>query len=138
MPAASTTITIPNPLSDFDARRQLIIHIIKLIHVLLTTFLQVLSGIYSPRILYHTSALSGHQWVLELICGHPDRIKSELGLKKETFLQLIAELRLMELMDSKNVKLEEQVAIFLYTCVTGLTTRHVGEHFQRSNDTIYR
>ena len=23
---------------------------------------------------YHTSALSGHAWVLELLAGHPDRI----------------------------------------------------------------
>jgi len=26
--------------------------------------------------------------------------------------------------------------LFFYMCVTGLTTRHVGEHFQRLNDTI--
>jgi hypothetical protein len=32
--------------------------------------------------------------------------------------------------------LEEQLAIFLYACVTGLSVRHLGEHFQRSNDTI--
>ncbi|KAJ7081525.1 hypothetical protein C8R44DRAFT_527075, partial [Mycena epipterygia] len=37
---------------------------------------------------------------------------------------------------SKHVTLEEQVAIFLYTCVTGLSIRHVGERFQRSNETI--
>jgi hypothetical protein len=53
-------------------------------------------------------------------------------------LQLIHELRSICLTDSKNVTLEEQVSIFLYTCVTGLMTRHVGEHFQRSNDTITR
>ncbi|KIN97277.1 hypothetical protein M404DRAFT_135861, partial [Pisolithus tinctorius Marx 270] len=40
--------------------------------------------------------------------------------------------------NSKFVTLEEQLAIFLYTCVTGLTVRHVGEHFQWSNDTISR
>ncbi|KAF8834554.1 hypothetical protein BDN67DRAFT_876599, partial [Paxillus ammoniavirescens] len=38
--------------------------------------------------------------------------------------------------NSKFVSLEEQVAIFLYTCVTGLTLRNVGEQFQRSSDTI--
>ena len=37
---------------------------------------------------------------------------------------------------SRYVSLEEQLAIFLYTSVTGLTTRHVGERFQRSNATI--
>ncbi|KAK0440669.1 uncharacterized protein EV420DRAFT_1249896, partial [Desarmillaria tabescens] len=37
---------------------------------------------------------------------------------------------------TRNVFLEEQVAIFLYMCVTGLSVRHVGERFQRSNETI--
>ncbi|KIM61587.1 hypothetical protein SCLCIDRAFT_54529, partial [Scleroderma citrinum Foug A] len=39
---------------------------------------------------------------------------------------------------STNVSLEEQLAIFLYTWVTGLSIRHVGERFQRSNDMISR
>ena len=38
--------------------------------------------------------------------------------------------------DSKFVTLEEQLAIFLYCSVTYLTVRHLGEWFQRSNDTI--
>ncbi|KAF8152519.1 hypothetical protein B0H34DRAFT_663958 [Crassisporium funariophilum] len=38
--------------------------------------------------------------------------------------------------DSKHLMLEEQVAIFLYTCVTGLSICHVGEHFQHANSTI--
>ncbi|KIO00268.1 hypothetical protein M404DRAFT_153038 [Pisolithus tinctorius Marx 270] len=40
--------------------------------------------------------------------------------------------------NSRFVSLEEQLAIFLYTSITGLSIRHVGEHFQRSNDTISR
>ena len=36
----------------------------------------------------------------------------------------------------KKVTLEEQLTIFLYTCVTGLSVRHVGERFQWSNGTI--
>lgn len=31
---------------------------------------------------YHTSALSGIAWVHELLNGHPDRIKNELGVRK--------------------------------------------------------
>jgi len=54
------------------------------------------------------------------------------------FTKLIAELRVQGHKNSKFMSLEEQVAIFLYTCVTGLTTRHVGERFQRSNATISR
>ncbi|KAH7903665.1 hypothetical protein BJ138DRAFT_971427, partial [Hygrophoropsis aurantiaca] len=37
---------------------------------------------------------------------------------------------------SRRITLEEQLAIFLYTCVTGLSTRHVGERFQHSSSTI--
>ncbi|KIN95067.1 hypothetical protein M404DRAFT_115192, partial [Pisolithus tinctorius Marx 270] len=34
------------------------------------------------------------------------------------------------------VSLEEQLATFLYMSVTGLTIRHISEHFQWSNETI--
>ena len=109
---------------------------------LATTMNSVVHGwILSERqqpIPYHTSVLSGHKWVLELIVGHPDRIRCELGVRKEVFLQLLLELRQAEHVDSRRVTLEEQVAIFLYTCVTGLTVRHVGGRFQRSNSTISR
>jgi hypothetical protein len=86
---------------------------------------------------YHTSALSGRAWVQELIIGHPDRIKSELGMRVHVYLALVAQLRVLcGLNDSKHITLEEQVAILLYTCVTGLSIRHVGERFQHSNETI--
>ncbi|EIN09147.1 hypothetical protein PUNSTDRAFT_29020, partial [Punctularia strigosozonata HHB-11173 SS5] len=66
------------------------------------------------RIPYHTSALSGYGWVLELIDGHPDRIKNELGMQKHVFLGLIAALQMAGLSDSRNITLREKTAIFLY------------------------
>jgi hypothetical protein len=55
----------------------------------------------------------------------------------DVYLALLTKLRALSgLTDSKHLSLEEQVAIFLYTCVTGLSIRHVGEQFQRSNETI--
>ncbi|TFK16779.1 hypothetical protein FA15DRAFT_606434, partial [Coprinopsis marcescibilis] len=36
------------------------------------------------------------------------------------------------------VSVKEQAAIFLYMCVTGLSVWHVGERFQRSNETVSR
>jgi hypothetical protein len=85
---------------------------------------------------YHTSILSGYAWVQELLNGHPERIRTELGVHKEVFHALIKELRSMGHGDTKYVTLEEQLAIFLYTSVTGLTIRHVGERFQRANWTV--
>lgn len=87
---------------------------------------------------YHTSALSGAAWVLELLLGHPKRIRTELGVSHHVFSMLIEELQSMGYTESKYVTLEEQVAIFLYMCVTGNTIRHAGERFQRSNETISR
>ena len=84
---------------------------------------------------YHTSALMGADWVRELLNGHPERICNELGVHKEVFLNLITALQEGGLRSSKHVFLEEQLAIFLYTCVTGLSLRHVCERFQCANET---
>lgn len=121
-----------------DLRRNVLVNTLRLIRILLISILEVASEAPKQYIPYHTSALSGYQWTLELLSGHPNRIQCELGVNKETFLQLILELRAMGFTNARSVTLEEQLAIFLYTCVTGLTTRHVGERFQRSNDTICR
>ena len=75
---------------------------------------------------------------MELLGGHPDRIRCELGMSLDAYSDLISELRAMGHGNSRNVSLEEQVEIFLYAVVTGLTVRHLGERFQRSNETISR
>jgi hypothetical protein len=85
---------------------------------------------------YHTSALTGAAWVKELIYGHPNRIYSELGMRLHVFSALVAHLYSCGMRDSRHLRLDEQVAIFLYMAVTGLPIRHVGERFQRSNETI--
>ena len=85
---------------------------------------------------YHTSILSGEGWVIELLTGHPDCIQNELGMSTELFGELDMILRNHNYTNSRWVSLEEQLAIFLYTCVTGLPVRHGGEHFQQANSTI--
>ena len=88
---------------------------------------------------YHTSnLLTGAGWLVELLLGHPDCIHCELGVRKHVFEALVNELRSMGYGDNRSICLEEQLGIFLYTCVTGLTVRHVGERFQRSNETVAR
>ena len=85
---------------------------------------------------YHTSALSGQAWVEELLNGHPSRIYNELGVHRRTFSTLVRTLEGLGIQSSRYVTAEEQVAIFLYTVVTGLSSIHVGERFQRSPSTI--
>jgi hypothetical protein len=90
------------------------------------------------RIPYHTSALTGAAWVAELINGHPERIRCELGVHLHVFQIIIEYLKVINQTHSREIFLEEQLAIFLYRCTTGLSIRHVGERFQRSNETISR
>jgi hypothetical protein len=125
-----------NPgLALWQQQQRIIRYAALIISIVMVTTANILQSLYI-REPYHTSALSGEAWVLELLCGHPDRIRTELGVTLEVFNSLIQELRHLGYDSSRNVSLEEQLAIFLYMCVTGLTIRHVGERFQRSNGTI--
>ena len=108
--------------------------------VVIPTVLQILDKYYNHyynKEPYHTSVLSGEGWVQEPLNGHPKHIHTQLGVDKEVFLALRVELQAAGHTDSRNgVSLDEQLAIFLYTCVTGLTVQHVGERFQWANATI--
>jgi hypothetical protein len=90
------------------------------------------------KIPYHDSAFTGADWVRELLNGHPERIRNELGMHKHVFHRLLSDLSDAGVCSSRHVYLEEQLAIFLYTCVTGLSLRHVSERFQRANETTSR
>jgi hypothetical protein len=85
---------------------------------------------------YHNSQMTGLAWVKELIHGHPDRIRSELGVRLHVFIALVEQHRALGMEQTRYVSLEEQITIFLYMCVTGLSVRHVGERFQRANATV--
>jgi hypothetical protein len=87
---------------------------------------------------YHTSILSGEAWVQELLTGYPMRICNELGVYWQTFFTLVQTLQDIGIRSLHYVTIEEQVAIFLYTVVTELSSTHVGEHFQQSPGTIQK
>ncbi|KAH8826312.1 hypothetical protein DL96DRAFT_1465531, partial [Flagelloscypha sp. PMI_526] len=64
---------------------------------------------------YHTSALTGQMWVDELLRGHPQRIQDNLGVSLEVFVLLLGELHAYGgLQPSRDVSMEEKLAIFLY------------------------
>ena len=84
---------------------------------------------------YHTSALSGPDWVLELMNGHPEHIQNDLGVHKHIFSALLDHLGAMGFRPSWNITLEDQLAIFIYTCVTGLSIWQVCERFQHTMET---
>ena len=138
MIATPLTMDPDNPgLAHWHRCQRIIQYAALIVSIIISATANILQSLY-VREPYHTSALSGEAWVLELLCGHPNRIRTELGVSIEVFSNLVRELRDIGHQNSRNVSLEEQLAIFLYMCVTGLTIRHVGERFQRSNETISR
>ena len=71
--------------------------------------------------------------MMELINSHPDRIVTNLGVFANLFVRLVDILHRNGYADIQNgLPLEEQLGIFMYTCVTGLSSHLVGERFQRS------
>ena len=110
-------------------------YIIMFMSIILTATGAFIASIYTWEP-YHTSILTGEGWVMELLAGHPEHIRCELGVTAHVFQAMILELWDMGYENSKYVSLEEQLVIFLYACITGLSIRHLGEQFQRSNETI--
>jgi len=61
---------------------------------------------------YHTSVLTGHLWVHELLHGNPRHIKDQLGMEKHVFRQLVRKLfTLTNVSNTHHVDLEEQVSV---------------------------
>jgi hypothetical protein len=85
----------------------------------------------------HTSVLTGHGWLSELLNGHPDRFRSQLGMGQHVFLRLLGELQSFSgLVHTKFVSAEEKLAIFLHFVRSGCSSRMLQEQFQRSADTV--
>jgi hypothetical protein len=126
-------------LTQQQTRRRLQQYAALFLSIILSATTALLESVYTTREPYHTSILTGEGWVMELLAGHPERIHCELGVHHFVFEALILDRREMGHDNSRRgVSLEEQLAIFLYASVTGLTIRHIGERFQRSNETISR
>jgi hypothetical protein len=120
---------------DLHQRRWAFILIAMLLQIMNTYQLLFLSA--TVRTPYHTSILTGEAWVYKLTNGHPDRIWHNLSVDCGVFNILLHVLHCNGFTMSHNgVSVEEQLGIFLYTCVTGLSFCLVGQRFQRSPDTI--
>ncbi|KAL5482398.1 hypothetical protein ACEPAI_8992 [Sanghuangporus weigelae] len=96
----------------------------------------IFSGFYA-RDARLTSKLSGPEYVAELRNGHPEIFKSAIGMQKHVFDKLLDVLeRRGGLENSKYMRTDEKLAIFLSMATTGMTNREAQNRFQRSADTI--
>lgn len=101
-----------NELSD-EQKKQIAVISAYFVNVIgISTILYSSPQYWKPS--YYTSALSRAASVQELIYGHKNRIKSELGMWLHVFMSLLATLQLCGLEDSCYVMIEEKAAISLY------------------------
>ena len=112
--ASSTTSDSSTEFDEFIDRRRIVV--ISMAHTIISAAMEMISGLFD-RQKYHTSVLSGHALVRELLNGHPGRIRCELGVSHQVFDLLLSNLRGMGYKDLHHVTLEEQLAIFfVYLC----------------------
>ncbi|KAL5542292.1 hypothetical protein UlMin_010002 [Ulmus minor] len=85
----------------------------------------------------HTSIRTGHQYMLELLNQHPDRMFNKIRMYRPCFEMLIQVLRQQTaLQNSRYLTLEEQVMIFVYVISQKATNRMAMEDWQHSGSTI--
>jgi len=71
------------------------------------------------------SALTGHQFMQEQLRGHPEVFYDNFGMHKHVFHRLLKALKEKTgFTDSKHVSAIEQLGIFLYAVITGLSVRN--------------
>ncbi|KAJ7438968.1 hypothetical protein FB451DRAFT_972588, partial [Mycena latifolia] len=64
---------------------------------------------------YHTSSRTGNMWMKELLTGHRDRMRRNMGMHKHVFRKLARTLTARTgLAHTKNVTLDESLGIFLH------------------------
>ncbi|XP_056164296.1 uncharacterized protein LOC130137373 [Syzygium oleosum] len=83
------------------------------------------------------SVLTGPEWVSELLHGHSDRVYEAFRMERHVFLNLYGLLKSRGwLADSRYVRVDEQVAMFLLMICHKNSNRAVCERFQRSGETV--
>lgn len=86
---------------------------------------------------FNTSSLTGLEWVFELLAGNERRMRNTFGITPAVFMRLVKALHdHAGITDSKYVSAEEKLAMFLYACRTGASTRVLEDRFQNSTATV--
>jgi hypothetical protein len=81
----------------------------------------------------------GGVYLQELLGSSEKRIYSVLRMKRETFLELCNWLQIhTDLTPSRNISVQEQVAMFLWTINYSASNAVVAERFQHSGETVSR
>ncbi|XP_030524131.2 uncharacterized protein LOC115736516 [Rhodamnia argentea] len=91
----------------------------------------------NTRELIRDSVLSEPEWVMEVLCGHSDRVYEAFTVKRHVFLNLCGlMIEIGWLKDSRYIKVDEQVTIFLSMICHKKSNKDLFERFQSSGQTI--
>jgi hypothetical protein len=94
-------------------------------------------GQYYDKEPRNVSRMTGQEWMEEQLDGHPGVFYDTFGMHKHVFRNLLKVLtEKTGFSDTKHVSAVEQLGIFLYAVITGLSIRKLENRFQRSKDTI--
>lgn len=89
------------------------------------------------RLPMHTSIRTSHQYMLELLDQHPDRMFNKIRMYRPCFEMLIQVLRQQtSLQNLRYLTLEEHVMIFVYVILQKATNQMAMEDWQHSGSTI--
>ncbi|KAL3734424.1 hypothetical protein ACJRO7_023731 [Eucalyptus globulus] len=81
--------------------------------------------------------LSGPEWMMEVLQGHSYRIYESFRMERHVFLNLCDLMKARGwLKDSRYIKVDEQIGIFLFMICHKNSNRTLCERFQRSGQTI--
>ncbi|KAL3715621.1 hypothetical protein ACJRO7_007363 [Eucalyptus globulus] len=81
--------------------------------------------------------LLGPEWMMEVLQGHSDRIYESFRMERHVFLNLCGLMKARGwLKDSRYIKVDEQIGIFLFMICHKNSNRTLCERFQRSGQTI--
>lgn len=88
----------------------------------------------------HTSSLSGAKKVEEILEGHENWCKAEFRMEPEVFRPIANLLRAENffLRDTRGVKIEEQLGLFMFMLSHNASTGRLKKEFQHSGETIRR
>ena len=67
------------------------VYITFIVSVMMTAVTSLVESMYIHEP-FHTSALAGEAWVMELLSGHPEHMWNALGVNLHVFAALISEL----------------------------------------------
>jgi hypothetical protein len=87
---------------------------------------------------YHNSMLTGEAYIQELLTSsNPHWLEDILGVPRTVFLKMLEILSdVTKFQDTREVSMEEQLAIFLYFGQTNVDYCHIADRFNQSTDMI--